>query len=144
MLRPIHCILLIDDDPDDNFLHQVVIDDSGLCDHVRVAENATEALRYLEDTSQPDYIRPDFILTDVNLPGMNGFEFLEQYHYLDDQLKSRLAVIVLTTSLAPRDTQRAAMIEHVKGYYTKPLTSAMLRTIADEYIAALPDDTLNG
>jgi CheY-like chemotaxis protein len=133
MPRPIRCILLIDDDPDDNFLHQVVIEDSGLCDHVRVAENGAEALRYLQDTSHPDYIRPDFIITDVNLPGMNGFEFLDQYHLLEDQLKSRLAVLVLTTSLAPRDTQRAALLAYVKGYYTKPLTSSMLKTIVDAH-----------
>ncbi|GAB4013904.1 response regulator [Spirosoma migulaei] len=144
MPRPIHCILLVDDDPDDNFLHQVVIEDSELCDHVRVAETGTEALRYLQETSHTDYIRPDLILTDVNLPGMNGFEFLEQYHRLDDQLKSRLAVLVLTTSLAPRDTQRAATLPHVKGYYTKPLTINMLRAIVDQYPSTLTNDTLPG
>ncbi|QMW06250.1 response regulator [Spirosoma foliorum] len=143
MPKPIHCILLIDDDPDDIFLHQVVINDSGLCDNIRVAENAKEALHYLTNTSHPDYIRPDLILTDVNLPGMNGFEFLEEYHHLDEQLKSRLAVLVFTTSLAPRDTQRAAMIAHVNGYYTKPLTNATLQTIVNQYVITSPNDSLN-
>jgi CheY-like chemotaxis protein len=144
MPRPIHCILLIDDDPDDNFLHQMVIEDSGLCDHVRVVENGVEALRYLNDTGHPNYIRPDLILTDVNLPGMNGFEFLEQYHHLDDTLKSRLAVLVLTTSLALRDTKRAATLPNVNGYYTKPLTAQMLQSIVDLYPSTLPNDSLHG
>ena len=130
MPRPIHCILLVDDDPDDNFLHEVIINDSGLCEHVRVTENGMQALQYLTDTGHPDYIRPDLILTDINLPGMNGFEFLERYNQLAEHLKSRLTVVILTTSLNPRDTQRAALLPYVGGYYAKPLTAGMLDDMA--------------
>ncbi len=133
MPKPIQCILLIDDDPDDNFLHQIIIDDSDLCDSVRVAETGLDALRYLRDTGHPDYIRPDLILTDVHLPGMNGFEFLKQYYLLDEDLKSRLAVVILTTSLDPRDTQQAAMLPQVNGYYTKPLTTDSLQRMITQY-----------
>ncbi|GAB2589523.1 response regulator [Spirosoma areae] len=137
MLRPIRCILLIDDDPDDNFLHQLVIDDSGLCDQVRVAQTGRDALRYLSDPNHPEYIRPDLILTDIKLPGMTGFEFLEQYRQFDDQLKSRFGVLVLTTALTPRDAQQAPLLPDVNGYFIKPLTTDMLQTIVDQYGLAL-------
>ena len=136
MPRPIHYILPIGDNPDDNFLHQVIIDDSGLCDHVRVAENGTEAFQYPKNTD-----RPDLILTDVNLPGMNGFKFLEQYHQLEDTLKSRLAVLMLTTSLTPRDTQRAATLCYVKEYYTKPLSVDLLQAVVDANNSPSPINT---
>jgi CheY-like chemotaxis protein len=131
MPRPIHCILLVDDNPDDNFLHEIIIQDADVCDHVRVMENGTQALQYLADTGHPDYVRPDLILTDINLPGMDGFEFLERYSLLDDPLKSRLPILILTTSLNLRDTQRVALLPYIKGYFTKPLTTDMLHEIAE-------------
>ncbi len=135
MPRPIHCILLVDDDPDDNFLHQLVITESGLCDEVRVAESGLEAIRYLTQTGQPDYLRPDAILLDINMPGMNGFEFLEQYHNLPDGLKSRVVVVMLTTSLNPTDQTRAIRSAEVNLYQSKPLTQAMLQTIVDQHFS---------
>ena len=133
MPKPIHCVLLVDDDPDDNFFHQLIIEESGLCDAVRAAENGPVALRYLTHTSQPDYRRPDVIFLDINMPGMNGFEFLERYQTLPADQKSRLLVLMLTTSLNPVDQQRAAGSLEVGGYYLKPLTAAMLQEIVDQY-----------
>lgn len=135
MPKPIHCILLVDDDPDDNFLHQLVITESGLCDEVRVAESGLEALRYLTQPDQPDYLRPDAILLDINMPGMNGFEFLEQYHNLPDHLKSRVVVVMLTTSLNPTDQTRATQSAEVNLYQSKPLTQAMLQTLVDQHFS---------
>ncbi|MEZ0487665.1 response regulator [Fibrella aquatica] len=125
-MKQLECILLVDDDPDDNYIHQLVITDWGKCNHVRVSENGTEALTYLSNTTDPTYIRPEVILLDINMPGMNGFEFLEEYHRLDANLKSNLVVMMLTTSLNPSDEQRAEQFNEVTGYRNKPLTKAML------------------
>lgn len=133
MNQPVHCILLIDDDPDDNYLHQLIISESGLCQTTRVAESGTEALRYLTQTNAPDYLRPDMIMLDINMPGMNGFEFLDQYHQLPDEQKSRLVVLMLTTSLNPDDRHRAGSIAEVTDYQAKPLTQAMLRQLVADY-----------
>jgi len=126
MDKRLHCILLVDDDPDDNYIHQLVIADWGNCDIIRVAENGSEALAYLSNTSSPDYVRPEVILLDINMPGMNGFEFLEEYHKLADNLKSNVVVMMLTTSLNPSDESRAEQFNEVTGYRNKPLTKAML------------------
>lgn len=136
MPRPIRCILLVDDDPDDNYLHQLVIEDSGLCDEVRTAESGLKALDYLSQPDDPNYRRPDVILLDINMPGMNGFEFLEQYQQLPDRLKSRFIVLMLTTSLNPADRARASGLSEVRGYHSKPLTTAMIQGIVDQHFAA--------
>jgi CheY-like chemotaxis protein len=133
MLKPIRCILLIDDDPDDTFLHQMVIDSSGLCDTVQVAENGVMALNYLSNPDAPAYVRPDIILLDINMPAMNGFEFLERYTKLDAHLKSRQALLMLTTSLNPTDTHRASLSKEVKGYYAKPLTKDIIQRIVNTF-----------
>jgi CheY-like chemotaxis protein len=133
MPRPIRCILLVDDDPDDNFFHRLVIEQSGLCDEVRMAEKGLDALHYLTHTDQPGYQRPDIIFLDINMPGMNGFEFLEHYHRLPEDQKSRLLLLMLTTSLNPIDQKRAGAFSEVNGYHTKPLSLEMLQEIVDQY-----------
>jgi CheY-like chemotaxis protein len=134
MRKPIRCILLIDDDPDDNYLHHLIIEESGLFDTVRIVENGQKGLDYLTQTDHPDYARPDVILLDINMPGMNGFEFLERYGQLDQSLRSRLVLLMLTTSINSADTKRATQINDVKGYLPKPLTKAMLEKIMNDYL----------
>jgi len=136
MPKPIRCILLVDDDPDDNFFHQLVIEESGYCETVRIAENGQKALDYLTQTDHPDYLQPDVIMLDINMPGMNGFEFLDRYHQLPASQKSRLILLMLTTSLNPADRQRAIGMGEVAGYYSKPLTKDMIQKVVDTYFSA--------
>lgn len=138
MPKPIRCILLVDDDPDDNFLHQIIIEDSGLCETVRVAENGFAALDYLTHPDHPDYLRPDVILLDINMPGMNGFEFMDQYNTLPEQFRSHLVLMMMTTSLNPVDRWRAQGVPDVNGFQSKPLTQAMLQDIVDRHFSNLP------
>jgi len=135
MPRKIRCILLIDDDPDDNFLHELIIRESDLCEHVRTAENGIKGLQYLKNSEAPGYIRPDVILLDINMPGMNGFEFLQQYEQLPENNRAQVVLIMLTTSLNPDDEVRARGYEAVQGYRNKPLTKQMLEAIASDYFA---------
>ncbi|GAB3012347.1 response regulator [Spirosoma pulveris] len=135
MHRPIHCILLIDDDPDDNFLHQLIIDESNQCDVVRIVGSGMEALAYLNQTDHPKYIRPDVVFVDINMPGMNGFEFLAEYQRLDPQLKGHVVVVMLTTSISTIDKQRASSLPEINSYRTKPLTQAMINELVDTYFS---------
>ena len=133
MPKPIHCILLVDDDPDDNFLHQMVIEDSGLCEQVRVAENGIQALHYLTQTEAAAYSRPDIILLDINMPGMNGFEFLREYDKLPEHQKANVVLMMLTTSLNPDDQRRAQSFGIVDSFKSKPLTQALLKQVVNDH-----------
>lgn len=133
MPKPIRCILLIDDDPDDNFLHRLVIEESGLCEAVREATTAAEALRYLAQPDTADHPFPDVMLLDVNMPGMNGFEFLDEYRRWVPNPPQEARVLLFTAALNPAEETRARQYHEVAGYYVKPLTGELLAELTGKY-----------
>lgn len=124
------CILLVDDDPVNNFLNQRLLENLAVADKLLVALNGQEAFALLEQQC-PDAACPALILLDVNMPVMNGFEFLFAYQQLPLAQKQAIVIVMLTTSLHPQDVERGQQL-HVAGFLSKPLTeekvNAMLKT----------------
>ncbi len=136
-MKMINCILLIDDNPADNEFHKIVINDAQVCKNVKVATNGKSALDYITKSGtgvDPEsYPKPDLIFLDINMPGMNGFEFLNEYHQLDEKLKSKIVIIMLSTSLNPDDSERAHKIKEVTDFMNKPLEADTLRAAIEKY-----------
>lgn len=135
--KALDCILLIDDDHVTNFIHTKAIARSQVKAHVKVTESAQEALEFLaasdnvtEFTTSP---RPGIILLDINMPGMNGWEFLEEYQKLSAMQKARIIIVMLTTSLNPDDEARAKSNKEVLRFMTKPLRPEMIDEIASQF-----------
>src|SRR5688572_18621027 len=108
MNRKLHCVLLIDDDEPTNFLNRMAIEDLDCVEHIKVIQNAREALDYLALANQPaplnaNYPKPELIFLDINMPAMDGWEFLNYYEALPEENKSSVIVIMLTTSFNPED-----------------------------------------
>jgi CheY-like chemotaxis protein len=131
MSKPIRCILLVDDDPDDNFLHRLVIEESGLCEHVRETTSGAEALRYLTNPDASARPFPDVVLLDVNLPGMSGFDFLEALRRWVPNLPGSPVVMLFTASVNPAEQAQAATLAEVDGYHVKPLTANLLHDLVN-------------
>ena len=123
--------MLIDDDEDDNFFHQRILRKSDVAEHIQVAQNGLDALDYLTKENQI----PELIFLDVNMPKMNGWEFLEEYSKVDAKQNTQPIIIMLTTSLNPADKERAGKIYKIDGFETKPLTGEMLNRILDRFFA---------
>ena len=102
-----NCILLVDDNADDNFIHERVIKKSDAAKHVIARQTGKEALEYLKNRDEHPDLHPDLIFLDINMPGMNGWEFLEAYNKLDKELQSKAIVVMLTTSDDPEDKAKA-------------------------------------
>ncbi len=130
MRKKLNCILLVDDDPDDNFYHQIIIKEMNIVNNIDVVRNGIEALEYLKNDKQ---LPPDLIFLDLNMPKMNGWEFLEQYKQLGIGQKARVLIVILTTSANPEHIIMAKTIEDVTGFKTKPLTKEMLTEILNEH-----------
>jgi CheY-like chemotaxis protein len=133
MNKKLKCILLVDDNPDDNFFHTRVIKKSDAAEIIVAKQNGQDALNYLKSKKDNEAPHPDLIFLDINMPGMNGWEFLEEYRMLDEKFKSRAIVIMLTTSDNPDDKIKAKAMNVASDFKTKPLTKEMLEEIINKY-----------
>jgi CheY-like chemotaxis protein len=138
MNRKLSCIMLVDDNPDDNFFHEREIKKDHLAATVVVKNSGTEALEYLKSKKDIERLPPDLIFLDINMPGMNGWEFLVEYSLLDNKFQSDVLIIMLTTSDNPDDEARTRTWSNVSDYITKPLTKEKMKVIVDKYFK-LPD-----
>jgi CheY-like chemotaxis protein len=123
MRKKLNSILLVDDDPDDNYFHQIIIDKMNIVNNIDIVVNGIEAIAYLKDKNR---IPPDIIFLDLNMPKMNGWEFLDQYKNLSISQKAKVLIVILTTSANPDDIKRAKEIKDVTGFETKPLSQELL------------------
>ncbi|MEO6723459.1 MAG: response regulator [Ferruginibacter sp.] len=139
MEKKLNCILLIDDDEPTNFLSTILIEEEDCTKHLQIAESGRQALNYLSnvkdescDGNTSDF-QPDLIFLDINMPCMNGWEFLEQYRQIKKDGNTKPVIIMLTTSLNPDDKLKSEGIPDVSGYENKPLTIEMLRRVIDQH-----------
>ena len=122
--------MLIDDNADDNFFHEREIKKNERAPIVITKNSGRTALEYLKLKIEP---HSDLIFLDINMPGMNGWEFLKEYNQLDKVLQSRAIIIILTTSENARDVARANTYSFVTDYITKPLTREIMGDIIKKY-----------
>jgi CheY-like chemotaxis protein len=133
MNKYLRCIMLVDDNHDDNFFHEREIKKNNLATIVITKNTGLEALEYLNSKKEITHVQPDLIFLDINMPGMNGWEFLKEYNRLDKKLQSQVIIIMLTTSDNPDDETRSKTWNFVSDYITKPLTKQIMEDIIKKY-----------
>ena len=117
-------VLLIDDDEGFNFLNRIVFSENKVSCSVHEALDGMAALNYLENSTEC----PDVILLDINMPIMDGFEFLERFEQYDKCLKTS-NVFVLTSSARDEDKMKSLGNKYVKGFFSKPLNDVNIQQI---------------
>ena len=140
MKNKLNCVLLVDDNESDNFLHKRVLEKSGICEVVAVALNGREALDYLinageEENSDGKTKTPELVLLDINMPVMDGWEFLEEFNNLEEVKKRKVVITMLTTSINPADKLKAGKLIGSSCFHYKPLTMEMINMIMKNHFA---------
>ena len=137
MKKKLSCILLIDDDEPTNFLNRMTLETAGCTDHIHIIQSGKEALDFLARKGKyrqvSDFPHPDLIFLDINMPAMDGWEFLERYRRLQPEQKAPVVMIMLTTSLNPDDEAKARAIPEISGFENKPLRIDRLRELLKNY-----------
>ncbi|MEK6478926.1 response regulator [Catalinimonas sp. 4WD22] len=118
-------VMLVDDDEVSNFITTEILNTINLADYILVATNGKEALELLHypsenKTEQDIDCCPDLIFLDLNMPVMDGFEFLEACELCEGD---KIKVVVLTSSTNQKDIEEARKYPQVKYYLSKPLTA---------------------
>ncbi|MDC1504453.1 response regulator [Winogradskyella sp.] len=110
---------LLDDDFTFNFIHRKKIEKFGIDQEIVEFTSPTKAILYFMDANE-DQI-PDILLLDINMPELNGFEFLDALMAKRTDLCDKLNVFIVTSSLNPEDYQTAKGYDCIKGFHNKPI-----------------------
>jgi CheY-like chemotaxis protein len=118
------CVVLIDDDDINNYMNQFAIKSLNISDNIVILKNGREGLEFIQKYLKKHKAFPELIFVDINMPVMDGFEFLEEFHKINP-LPEKPAFVVLTTSTDLRDISRLKDLG-VKYFFNKPLTKEKL------------------
>ena len=114
-------ILLVDDDEVYLFAAGKTIEATGLAEKVEVCNNGQEAINYLLNLMHNGIELPDVIFIDINMPVMDGWEFLEKYRELMGSRANEIRIYILSSSVDKNDIQRSKQYECVSEYIIKPV-----------------------
>jgi CheY-like chemotaxis protein len=124
-------ILLVDDDRVFNFLSEKVISRLGVARNIQTASNGMEALDIINRDGGDAVQAPDVIFLDLNMPVMNGFQFLERFNNLNLTDRDKIVIIVVSSSADPRDLDKIKALG-IRYYINKPVTEEAVRNILQE------------
>jgi len=116
-------IILIDDDQIFNFLNKRIIDKLAAFEKVEVFNDARQALAEIKSRD----FSPEYILLDIRMPIMDGFEFLDQFDKLPEHLTKQTKIIIVTSSLIDEDREKCIQHANVIGFLPKPLNVESLK-----------------
>jgi CheY-like chemotaxis protein len=130
MKTKLKSILIIDDDRITGYLHERLIRNSGISKKILIARNGKEGLEHIASCGNTREL-PELILLDLNMPVLGGFEFLEQFQRLENLIKQKIKIVILSTSIHPKDKEN--LNELKVELVNKPLTEEKLSGICKKY-----------
>jgi CheY-like chemotaxis protein len=134
MKKKLNCVLLIDDDEPTNFLHAYALEKADVTERIVTAKSGQEALDFLTSVMENgEHPQPDVIFLDINMPGMDGWEFLGLYNELNLSQQGKIVLVMLTTSLNPSDEDRAEQVPGISSFQNKPLTIDKINGMIQKY-----------
>jgi two-component system chemotaxis response regulator CheY len=115
-------IALVDDDKVFQLTASRTIKAANLTDRILQFENGEEALSFLKENAANIETLPDYIFLDINMPFVDGWMFLDDYAELKHNLRKEIRIYMVSSSIDPRDIDRAKRNENVREYVIKPVT----------------------
>ncbi|WGQ09228.1 response regulator [Pedobacter gandavensis] len=134
MLNKVRKVMLIDDNEVDLKINSKIITITKLFDEIILCQSGEEALNYFSKNQNEEDKIPDFILLDIQMPEMDGFEFLEIYKGLPKSITEKCVVAILSSTLDFGDIKKAEANPHVVKLFRKPLFPKELEEELNKYL----------
>lgn len=126
---------IIDDDEIYTFTVKRIIARAEIAEQSIFFDNGVSALDFFRANAQKGEILPELILLDINMPQLNGWQFLEEYVKLAPGLAKKTSIFIVSSSIDADDYARAKKYREVSGFIAKPITVENLKSI----LAKLPN-----
>ena len=127
-------IWVIDDDPIYQIIINKLIKKSDFFSTANSFKNGKEAIDFLQNTIKKDRLSPHYIiLLDINMPIMDGWEFLEELEILKPGIEKKIIIYIVSSSIAVEDKNKSKKYSNVLGYISKPIS-------IDDLIQLIPKD----
>jgi len=131
-MRKLNNVMLIDDDEIYQFLCGKIIKESGVTENVISSLDVKEALNHFKENQNEI---PELVFLDINMPGLNGWDFLEHFKKLNIDLKHPVIIVMHSSSVFPEDKIKAGEYEEVYDFIDKPLTINSIRELTEKYFS---------
>ncbi len=120
---------IIDDDKLTVKLISILVSKNKFCEEIQSFDNAQHAIDKLKQNASNNGVLPDAILLDLNMPAMDGWQFLDEFMLLP--IKKEISIFIMTSSIDPVDIEMAKKYKIVKDYVEKPITSKKLDLLSN-------------
>lgn len=121
--------ILFDDDPVNNTLCHITIRNTFKDAKIKTFTIPVKGFQYISTDFDINHHKTSFLFLDINMKGMTCWEFLDRFEHLDEKIKSKFKIFILSASLNPDDKERAADNKNVVSYIEKPLTKEKISSI---------------
>ncbi len=125
----VELLMLVDDNKIDTFVHEKIVTMSSFANALLVKSSATEALKHIEQYHDNLTEVPSLLFLDINMPVMDGFDFLEAFNSFSPPIKEKCKIVMLSSSDLQQDKERAMAHSNVIGFLSKPLTVEKLNLV---------------
>jgi CheY-like chemotaxis protein len=121
LIKPINTLFVVDDDKIYVYGLKKLINIKQLCSNLVEFENGKDAIDFLSDPKNAEQL-PDVIFLDIDMPVMDGWDFMENYTRIKPRLGKKITVYMVSSSINEDDINRAKNISDVTDYVIKPVS----------------------